>query len=164
MKKVFFLAAAIFVLFPFANAQVIKGRYAIQNTQTGKNLRPYEAMSDNGNRIVLYNHVEWKCMTWDFVHLNDNTYQLRNLFTGKTFQPSTKVADGVRLFQQPLKADSLQYWQFEKTGDNIFFIKLKGTELYISLSSKETNSDIVLKAKQKNAMQTWKLVAQDPTN
>ncbi len=41
----------------------IKSTYAVQNVKTGKNLRPYNAGIDNGNKIVLYNHHEWKCMT-----------------------------------------------------------------------------------------------------
>jgi len=84
-------------------------------------------------------------------------------FTGKTFQPSAKPADGVNLIQKPLTKDSLQYWIFEKQADNAYFIRLKGTDLYISLSGKDTNSDIVLKPKKDKLMQSWKLVAQDPS-
>jgi len=164
MKKQTLIAIMIMMLVPLVlSAQEIKGRFAIQNIQTGKNLRPYEAGSADGNRIVLYNHVEWKCMTWDFILVKDATYQLKNRFTGKTFQPSAKPADGVNLIQKPLAKDSLQYWIFEKQADNSYFIRLKGTGLYISLSGKDTNSDIVLKPKKDKLMQSWKLVAQDPS-
>src|SRR5512133_179114 len=87
MKKLLLFAAGIFLVSLFTVAQTINGTYAIQNTVTGKNLRPYEAGGQNGNRIVLYDHVEWKCMTWKFMSVGDNTYQLKNLFTSKTFQP-----------------------------------------------------------------------------
>ncbi|HEY6915649.1 MAG TPA: hypothetical protein VI413_13320, partial [Paludibacter sp.] len=63
MKKILLTIVASVLLVAFAAAQTISGTYAIQNTVTGKNLRPYEAGNQNGNRIVSYNHVEWKCMT-----------------------------------------------------------------------------------------------------
>jgi len=69
-----------------AFAQVIKGTYAIKNVQTGMLLRIKDASKANGTPLVSYNPVNWKCMTWDFQHKEDNTYQLRNLFSGKTFQ------------------------------------------------------------------------------
>lgn len=164
MKKQTLIVLVIMMLVPImATAQEIKGRYAIQNIQTGKNLRPYEAGSADGNRIVLYNHVEWKCMTWDFILVKDSTYQLKNRFTGKTFQPSDKPADGVNLIQKPISKDTLQYWTFEKYADNAYYIRLKGTDLYVTLSSKDTNSDIVLKPKKDKRMQGWKLLAQDPS-
>ena len=164
MKKITLLALILMMFAPFTKAQVISGRYAIQNIQTGKNLRPYDANSADGTKIVLYNHVEWKCMTWEFTSLKESTYQLKNLFTGKTFQPSGKTVDGVNLVQQPLKKDSLQYWVFEKYANNAYHIKLKGTQLYITLSSEKTNSEIVLKPKDDKLLQSWKLVAQDPAN
>jgi hypothetical protein len=147
----------------FAAAQTIIGTYAIQNTATGKNLRPYEAGNQNGNRIVLYNHVEWKCMTWEFRQVKDNTYQLKNLFTGKTFQAKDKPAkQGSTLEQQPLAATDAQQWEFIKKAANTYLIRLKGTELYITASSGQTNSDIVLQPEKKEAMQQWRLVAQNP--
>jgi len=164
MKKITLLALILMMFAPFTKAQEISGRYAIQNIQTGKNLRPYDANSADGTKIVLYNHVEWKCMTWEFSSLKNMTYQLKNLFTGKTFQPSGKAVDGVNLVQQPMKKDSLQYWVFEKYANNAYHIKLKGTQLYITLSSEKTNSEIVLKPKNDKLLQSWKLVAQDPAN
>lgn len=86
MKKLLAIVVVLALSVVFVNAQTISGTYAIQNTVTNKNLRPYDAGNQNGNRIVLYNHVEWKCMTWQFIKLADNTYQLKNLFTSKTFQ------------------------------------------------------------------------------
>lgn len=163
MKKITFLALLFLLMVPFSmKAQEIKGRYAIQNIQTGKNLRPYDANSANGTKIVLYNHVEWKCMTWEFILIKGQTYQLKNRFTGKTFQPSGKPVNGVNLVQQPLIKDTLQYWVFEKQGNNTYNIRLDGTDLYITPSSKDTNSDILLKPKKDNQMQGWKLVEQDP--
>ena len=163
MKKLFLIVLINFLIVTFAFSQIITGTYAIQNINTGKNLRPFEAGSQNGNRIVLYNHVEWKCMTWKFVSLDDNTYQLRNLLTSKTFQPKENPAKkGSELEQQPISTSVSQQWEFIKAPDNNYYIRLKGTELYITASSAETNSNIILQERQTNALQLWRLVAQNP--
>jgi len=164
MKKLFFLILANFLISVIAIAQPISGTYAIQNTVTGKNLRPYDAGNQNGNRIVLYNHVEWKCMTWDFIPEGDNTYQLKNLFTSKTFQPKENPAKaGTTLEQQPISTSASQQWEFITAPNKSFYIRLKGTELYITASSSQTNSNIILQDKQNKALQLWKLVGQNPS-
>lgn len=164
MKKIFLLVAGIILLSLFTVAQTINGTYAIQNTVTGKNLRPYDAGNQNGNRIVLYDHVEWKCMTWKFMSVGDNTYQLKNLFTSKTFQSKEIPAkDGSALEQQPISNVDSQQWEFIGAPDNSFYIRLKGTELYVTASSSQTNTNIILKKKQGNALQLWRLVAQNPS-
>src|SRR5262245_58818336 len=96
------------------NAQTIEGRFAIQNIQTEKNIRPFEAKKDDGNKVILYNHHWWKCMTWEFINVKDNVYQLKNRYTFKTFEPSATAKTGVSLWQQPLKEDQTQYWEFIK--------------------------------------------------
>ncbi len=143
-------------------AQKIDGTYAIQNVQTGKNLRPYNAGVADGNKIVLYNHAEWKCMTWQFIQVDRETYQLKNLYTSKTFQPSSKLEPGVALWQQPLKEDNLQYWEFIKQLDKTYLIRLDGTDLYVTISSDKTNSPIILMPRQNSIGQQWKLVKQNP--
>jgi len=164
MKKLFLLILANLLISVFAIAQTITRTYAIQNTVTGKNLRPYEAGGQNGNRIVLYDHEEWKCMTWDFIPAGDNSYRLRNLFTSKTFQPKENPAIvGSELVQQPISTSASQQWEFFNAPNECFYIRLKGTELYITASSSQTNSNIILREKQSNALQLWKLVAQNPS-
>jgi len=164
MKKLFFLILANFLISVFAIAQPISGTYAIQNTVTGKNLRPYDAGNQNGNRIVLYNHVEWKCMTWDFIPAGAGTYQLKNQFTSKTFQPKENPAKaGTALEQQPISTSASQQWEFITAANKSFYIRLKGTELYITASSSQTNSNIILQDKQDKSLQLWKLVAQNPS-
>lgn len=163
MKRILFTIAANMLIVAMAAAQTISGTYAIQNTVTGKNLRPYEAGNQNGNRIVSYSHVEWKCMTWEFRQVKDNTYQLKNLFTSKTFQAKDSPAkQGSALEQQPLATTDAQQWEFIKKADNTYQIRLKGTELYVTASSAQTNTDIVLQPEKKEALQLWRLVAQNP--
>src|ERR1700712_5704130 len=106
-NKNFLLTAVIFLLlFMSAHtyAQVIEGTYAIKNVQTGMLLRIKDANKANGTPLVSYNPVSWKCMTWDFKHTEGNTYQLRNLFSGKTFQPQQAAAESVAMEEQPLVA------------------------------------------------------------
>jgi hypothetical protein len=163
MKKIILTFVAAIVCTTLSFSQVINGTYAIQNTVTGKNLRPFDAGSQNGNKIVLYDHVEWKCMTWKFTNVTGNIYQLQNLFTSKTFQPKQLPAKaGVTLEQQPVSKSSDQNWEFIRDSDNSYFIRLKGTELYITASSSQTNTDILLKEKQAKELQLWRLVAQNP--
>ena len=151
-----------------AYSQNNSDRCAIQNVKSGKNLRPYEAMNNDGNKIVLYDHVEWKCMTWEFIKEGENTFQLKNLFTSKTFQPSAdKVISGTGLVQQPLKkGDSKQLWEFIELTKGVYNIRLKGTEFYVSQSdaSAKTNSPIILNSKNNTDNQKWKLVKQNPSN
>lgn len=164
MKKVICIILGSILIISLASAQLIKGTFAIQNTVTGKNLRPFDAGAKNGNRIVLYNHVEWKCMTWDFINLETDTYQLKNLFTSKTFQPKEdQVNSGSALEQQPISNSALQKWEFIKAGQDTYYIRLKGTELYVTASSGDTNSNIILEGKKPDALQLWLLIAQNPT-
>lgn len=62
--------------------------YAIQNVGTGKDIRVHNAGNDNGTKIILYNHNNWECITWQLIELEDNAYLLKNLYTQKTFEPS----------------------------------------------------------------------------
>ena len=103
-------------------------------------------------------------MTWKFISMGDNTYQLKNLFTSKTFQPKEMPAkEGSTLEQQPISNTDSQLWEFIGAPDNSFYIRLKGTELYVTTSSSQTNTNIILQKKQGNAMQLWRLVAQNPS-
>ena len=160
------IAMLLGIIWSCANSQNSSDKYAIQNVKSGKNLRPYEAISTDGNKIVLYDHVEWKCMTWEFIKTGNNTFQLKNLFTSKTFQPSAKtIQPGTGLEQQVLiKGDSRQLWEFIEITKGIFNIRLKGTEFFISQSdvNGKTNSPIVLNKMDNSENQKWKLIKQDP--
>jgi hypothetical protein len=165
MKKLLLLPVFIFLISVFDGAQTIDGTYAIQNTATGKNLRPYEASNQNNNKIVLYDHMEWKCMTWKFISVRDNTYLLKNRFTSKTFQPK-EISDknGSALEQLPLSNSEIQQWEFIKAPyNNNYYIRFKGTYLYVTTSSFQTNIDIILQKKQSNLLQLCRLVAQNPS-
>jgi hypothetical protein len=144
-------------------AQIIKGNYAIKNVLTGMLLRVKDASNKNGTPLVAYDPQNWKCMTWNFISVEGNTYQLKNLFTGKTFQP--KQAD-IALEEQPISlGSSNQQYEFEPAGKDIYLIKLKGTDLYITPEDKKgaSNSAIILVKKTKTKEQQWTIYEQAPT-
>jgi hypothetical protein len=162
-----FLLLAIAVLAPAACfAQPIQGTYAIKNSQTGLLLRVQDAKKANGTPIVAYSPVNWKCVTWDFKHVEGNTYQLRNLFTNKTLQPQDQaLPDGVALEQQPLVAlQTNQEYEFIPVEKTRYRIRLKGTELYITPADRNgsVNSKITLAKKTESAAQLWTIYEQDP--
>ena len=147
-------------------AQVIKGTYAIKNTQTNLVLRVQDAKKANGTPIVSYSPVNWKCVTWDFNHVEGETYQLRNLFTNKTLQPSAStLTAGTSLEQQPLVAlQTNQEYEFIPAGKDSYRIRLKGTDLYITPSEADggTNSKVILAKKSDQKNQIWTIYPQNP--
>jgi hypothetical protein len=148
-----------------ADAQAIKGTYAIKNVETGKLLRPEDANKSNGTDMVLYPPTNWKCMTWDFLHESGDTYFLKNLFTEKTFQPAEKKKEpGTQLEQEPLARNDLQAWEFISEGSDHFRIRLRGTDLYLTpMDGKgNTNNPVVLEKKQEGAVQLWTIYEQHP--
>lgn len=136
--------------------------YAIQNVGNGKDIRVHNAGNDDGTKIILYAHHNWECITWQLIQLEGETYLLKNLYTQKTFEPSSSPQAGTNLWQQTLGGSRLQYWEFIKQSDETYFIRLKDTELYITATSDENDSDIVLMPKQDSDKQRWRLVRQNP--
>lgn len=136
--------------------------FAIQNIKTNKCLRPLNANKSNENKIILYNHHNWKCITWEFTAIEENTYLLKNLYTEKTFEPSLNLVNGASLWQQEINNSKLQIWEFIKQKDDSFVIKLKDNELYITISSEKTNSEVILMEYSGLDEQKWKLIKQRP--
>ena len=172
MKTAFFtllgliIIAAILFL-PRISKDIQKKRnyentYAIQNIKTGKDIRVYNAGNDNGTKIILYSHNNWECLTWQLIELEDNTFLLKNLYTQKSFEPSSSLESGVGLWQQTLGGSRLQYWEFIKQSDETYLIRLKDTDLYLTITSDESDSDIILMPKQDSDSQLWRLIRQNP--
>ncbi|GAB4024473.1 RICIN domain-containing protein [Spirosoma gilvum] len=165
-KLVFLLLIDVYVGIAGALNAPIRGHYAIKNVQTGLLLRVQDARKADGTPIVAYSPVNWKCVTWDFLHVEGDTYQLRNLFTSKTLQPeSGKPSEGINLEQQPLIASQTnQEYEFIPAGKDMYRIKLKGSDLYITpVDSKgSVNSRIMLAKKSASQAQMWTIYEQDP--
>jgi len=136
--------------------------YAIINVKTNKGIRVHNANINDGAKIILYSHHNWECMTWQFIELEENIYMLKNLYTEKTFQPSSLPDMGIDLLQKTLGGKDNQYWEFIKQSDEIYLIRLKDTELYITISSDKNNSSIILMPLNNTNEQQWKLVNQKP--
>ncbi len=97
--------------------------------------------------------------------MEGQTYLLENLFTGKTIQ-STNVtpAAGDALKQQPAKNTTVQQYEFIPVEKNVYVIKLKGTDLYITPSDGKgtVNSAIILSRKDGSKLQQWTIYEQHP--
>lgn len=165
MKKFLLITVVAVLSFSFSIAQTIKGTYAIKNVQTGMLLRVKDANGKNGTPIVMYEPQNWKCMTWDFKHVDGNTYQLQNLFTGKTMQ-ALGTSQGSAFDEQPIEqSKASQLYDFEPAGKNIFLIKLKGTDQYITSEGENSqiNSLVTLAPKRGDKSQQWTIYQQSPT-
>jgi len=148
------------------NAQAIKGTYAIKNVATGMVLRVKDAQSANGTPLVSYSPVNWKCVTWDFKQVEGQTYQLKNLFTGKTFQPRQSPIEGALMEEQPLASQNvIQEYDFLPAEENSYLIRMKDTDLYLTPADEKgaTNSGILLAKKNGGKLQRWILEEQHPT-
>lgn len=166
MKKNYsFLILFTLIFYVAAHAQLIKGTYAIKNVATGMLLRIKDANKKDGTPLVSYSPLNWKCMTWDFQQVEGHTYQLKNLFTGKTFQPETTAANGTSLAQKPLvEKEATQLYEFLPAGKNAYIIRLKNTELYLTPADEKgaANSDIILAKKRNDQLQQWTIYEQHP--
>ena len=136
--------------------------FAIINIKTNKGIRVHNASINNGAKIILYPHHNWECMTWQFIEIKEGIYLLKNLYTEKTFLPSSSFEVGIDLWQQALGGENGQYWEFIKQSDETYLIRLMDTELYITISSDKNNSSIILMPLNNTTEQQWKLVNQKP--
>lgn len=165
MKNVFFAILLVVTAAAFTQAQNISGTYAIKNVQTGVYMRIKDANKKDGTPIVAYSPVNWKCVTWDFKNAEANTYELKNLFSDKTLQPVGAAAQDVAMEETPVVPGAgNQQFEFIAAGKNVYFIKLKGTDLYLTPSDDhgEINNPIVLKKMSGGKLQQWTLVEQHP--
>lgn len=166
MRRYLITTSLLLLLHGYVSGQVIKGNYAIKNVETGMLLRVKDASNKNGTPLVAYTPQNWKCMTWNFVSVEGNTYQLKNLFTGKTFQPKGGNTEETALEEQPISIGSTnQQFDFEPAGKNIYWIKLKGTLLYLTSGDKKGTIDlpVILSKKSGNKEQQWTIYEQAPT-
>jgi len=146
--------------------QVIKGTYAIKNVQTGMLLRVKDAESENGTPLVAYYPENWKCMTWDFKNTGENSYQLQNLLTHKTFQPVSAAKADAAFEEQPLTEGAAnQQYEFITVKKDTYLIRLKGSDLYVTPADKKgrVNSAIILAARRNSPEQLWLIYEQSPT-
>lgn len=135
--------------------------FAIQNIGSGKNLRPFEAGRQDGNRVILYDHHAWKCLTWVFKQTGPSRYRLTNYYTGKALGAASEPAAGVSLVQHETVPNSLA-WDFVAQPGDSYAIRMAGTELYVTATSNKTNTQITLAPFKGADSQKWRLVRQKP--
>src|ERR1035437_3275282 len=110
---------------PGAGKAALAGSFQIRNQKYGNLLRPEEANSADGTRIVLYPAQPWKCMTWKVQGSGDSGFQLQNHFTGKTFAAETgadKAEAAVTQVPFSKKAEERPTWQLLKLSDGTYKI------------------------------------------
>lgn len=167
MKKIIssgFIVFALLISFK-CYSQIIKGTYAIKNVKTGLLLRIKDANKTDGTPLVTYTPVNWKCVTWDFNHIDGQAYQLKNLFTGKSIQSLSQVpSSGDALKQQLLNNTKMQQYEFIPVEKNVYLIKLKGTDLYVTPIDEKgsINAPIIFLKKNGSKLQLWTIYKQHP--
>ena len=166
-QKIVTLLIVLTIVFVKVPAQTIKGTYAIKNKATGLLLRPLNASKADGAPIVMYSPTNWKCLTWEFNHIEGNTYHLKNLFSSKTFHPKGgKLDKGVPLEQVAFQTStSYDKWEFIEVDKGHYQIRLAGTELYLSPESKtgKVNTPVILTTFSDDDVLLWTIYVQDPS-
>jgi hypothetical protein len=91
--------------------------FQIRNKKFGDLLRPEDANSAIGTRIVLYPAQPWKCMTWKLDPAGESIFHAQNHFTSKAFASAPK-ADGTQaaVVQVPFPKEAKERpaWRFTK--------------------------------------------------
>lgn len=167
MKSLFLLCSIVVMtlIITIGYSQKIKGTFAVENVKTGIYLRIKDANKADGTPLVAYSSVNWKCATWNFNQVEGQNYQLKNLFTGKTFQAEGLTPEeGNALEQQPFSDKKNQQYEFIPVKKDVYLIKLHNTDLYITPSDNTgtINSKIILRKKTGTDLQHWTLHEQNP--
>lgn len=140
--------------------------FQVRNVQFDRLLRPEDANSANGTRIVLYSAQPWKCMTWKFHPAGTNLFQLENHFTGKTFAGKDTSA-AAPVAQVPFKGANSNppKWEFIKLTDGNYRIAepQSGRVLTAVKPEGEFTVRIELTPWQDTAAQKWELLKTDPS-
>ena len=139
MKKQ--LALALFGCLAFqAVAQLditAPANFQIRNQKFGDLLRPEDANSKDGTRIVLYPGQPWKCMTWQTTPATGRQYHLKNLFTSKTFAAKDQA---VQQIPYAAEAKQRQAWEITKLADGLF--KITDPQTGQALTATGTGGDV----------------------
>ena len=141
--------------------------YQFRNQKFGELLRPQDANSANGTRIVLYSAQPWKCMTWRLQPAGESAFHVQNLFTSKTFAPDAKSEGTEKAVEQvPMKKDAAEIpaWSFTKLEDGTYKITVtqSGKALTAVKGEKDYQIKIVVEAWQNHEEQKWGLQKIDP--
>jgi len=152
---------------PVAGKEAKPGSFQIRNQKYGDLLRPEEANSADGTRIVLYPAQTWKCLTWKFHANGESRFQLQNHFTSKTFTAEAgadKAPAAVTQVPFAKKPEERPTWQFTKLADGSYKITYAKSGKALTAVKDEGGSGvkIVTRAWGEGADQKWELIEIDP--
>ena len=140
--------------------------FQIRNKKFGDLLRPEDANSANGTRIVLYPAQTWKCLTWKLHPAGDSVFQAQNHFTSKTFEPTGKIeGDQAPVVQVPFAKDSKERpsWRFTKLGDGLYqIIEVKSGKALTAVQD-GGSARVVAAPLGPGDEQKWELIKTDPS-
>jgi hypothetical protein len=140
--------------------------FQIRNKKFGDLLRPEDANSANGTRIVLYPAQLWKCLTWKLHPAGDSVFQAQNHFTSKTFEPSAK-ADGAQppVLQVPFSKEAKErpLWRFAKLPDGLYHIIEVKSGKALTAVRDGSGARVVVAPLDKGDEQKWELIETDPS-
>jgi hypothetical protein len=173
MKRLFasLVFAALGVAFgadssPPATNPAAPASYQVRNKKFAQLLRPEDANSANGTRLVLYPAQPWKCMTWKFHPAGEAAFQLQNHFTSKTFagETSEKALQAVSQVPFAKESDKRPVWQFTKLADGTYKISDAKSGKALTAVKEENGSRvrIVLDMWHETDEQEWELLPIDP--
>lgn len=152
---------------PVVGKEAKPGSFQIRNQKYGDLLRPEEANSADGTRIVLYPAQTWKCLTWKFHGNGESRFQLQNHFTGKTFAAESgadRAQAAVTQVPYSKKPEERPTWQFTRLTDGSYKITDAKSGRALTAAKEETGSGerIVVQAWQESDAQKWELIEIDP--
>ena len=164
MKKIMLLAAAVCAvafLSPGGETSAAPRSYQIRNCKFGDLLRPEDANSADGTRIVLYPAQPWKCMTWKLVPAGESTFQLQNHFTHKTFADRTNGTSRA-IVQIPFERETSKRpaWKLAKLANGFYRITDAASGQSLTAFSNDT---VILALWEEKPEQQWELIETDPT-
>jgi hypothetical protein len=152
---------------PEAGKAAKPGSFQVRNQKYGNLLRPEEANSADGARIVLYPAQPWKCLTWKFHANGESRFQLQNHFTSKTFAAEAeadKAQAAVTQVSFSKTPDERPTWQFTKLAEGSYKITDAKSGKALTAVKEETGSAVrvVVQTWQENDAQKWELIEIDP--
>jgi hypothetical protein len=138
----------------------------LRNKKFRELLRPEDASSANGTRLVLYPAQPWKCMTWKMLPAGESAFQLQNHFTSKTFASAGKAdATQAAVTQVPLSQEgsTRPVWRFTRLPDGLYQItEVKSGQALTAVSSEGGGARIVVAPWRKGDEQKWEMLKIDP--
>jgi hypothetical protein len=140
--------------------------FQIRNKRFGQLLRPEDANSADGTRIVLYPAQSWKCLTWKMYSAGESVFQLQNHFTSKTFAPAAR-AEGSQSAETQVpfakEAKERPTWRFTKLPDGLYqIVEVKSGKALTAVAAGGGDAHVLVAPLGQGDEQKWELIKTDP--